>query len=297
LKNEDEEIRKNIEIWPIHSYIINQLRKNGIYMQGTTNNKFFKEELPQEYLKHNFEKFDVLIVDEAQDLLNYYYIDTFDKMLNKGLKDGIWYMALDPSQNIYNVDFNEVFEYIKTEIRPTIKRLSDNCRNTKQISYQNELFTQVEQAKNEIINGNDVQYIKYTDNEEQKKQLKEIIKELKQENIDLNDIVILSKYTFDNSVFRGENFLKGICDIKFSNEYFDETKEGITFSTIYSFKGLESSVIILCDVDKLENEHNQLLNYVAISRSKELLYILLNEEAFEEYNKNVIKTYKKLLRE
>ena len=86
--------------------------------------------------------------------------------------------------------------------------------------------------------------------------------------------------------------MKNICKIKFAEEFLDEDKDEITFSTIQGFKGLESPVIILCDVDDLES--NQLLNYVAISRTKELLYVLLNENAFKEYTKNIIKTYEKI---
>lgn len=294
LETENKEIKNNIQIGQIHSYIMLQLKSIGVNFESRNDEIFFKDELTREFLKHEYKKTDVLIVDEAQDLLNYNYIDVLDKILDKGLKDGIWYMALDPNQNLYNEHFNEVFEYIKLEIRPTIKRLSDNCRNTKQISYQNELFTQIKQSKNEIVNGQDVQYIKYVDDEEQREKIIEIIKKLKRENIDLKNVVILSKHTFEKSIFKGENFLRNVCDIKFFEDFLDSNKEGVTFSTIHSFKGLESSIIILCDVEELEQKNVQLMNYVAISRTKELLYILLNEEAFKKYETNIVKTYKKL---
>lgn len=286
LQNEDEEIKKNIEIYQIHSYLIKELKDEGINIENKGNNEFFEIELPKTFLKYEYKKVDVLIVDEAQDILNYNYIDTLDLMLNNGLKDGNWYMALDPEQNLYNSQFTEVYEYIKMEIRPTIKRLNDNCRNTKQISYQNELLTGIEQAKNEVINGQEVRNIKYSSNEEQKEKIKEIIKQLKSNGIDLNKVVILSKYKFENSVFKGENFLKDICELKFINKFMDE--DGVTFSTIHSFKGLEAAIIILCDVEELDKRSDQLLNYVAMSRSKELLYILLNENAYKQYEKNIL---------
>ena len=292
LDNEIEEIKNNIKIYQIHSYMISQIKKQDIEIK--TNNgdseNFFENELPKEFLGcSNFEQQDVLIVDEAQDLLNYNYIDVLDKIVKNGLKDGNWYMALDPNQNLFNNEFFEVFEYIKSDIRPTIKKLNDNCRNTKQICYQNEMFTQIEQSKNEIINGQEVKYMKYLDNDEK---IINIVKELKKEKIDLKDVVIISKYVFNKSVFKGENFLKNICQIKFAEDFLDTEKEGITFSTIQGFKGLESSVVILSDIDDLEK--SKLLNYVAISRTKELLYVLLNENAFKEYEKNVIKTYEKI---
>lgn len=286
LQEEDEEIKKNIEIYQIHSFLIRNLKDIGVNIDNRGEKDFFEIELPKEFLKYEYKKVDVLIVDEAQDILNYNYIDTLDLVLNNGLKDGNWYMALDPEQNLYNIQFEEVYEYIKMEIRPTIKKLNDNCRNTKQISYQNELLTGIEQSKNEVIYGHDVRNIKYKDNEEQKNEIKEIIKQLKANGIDLNKVVILSKYKFENSVFKGENFLKDICKIKFINDFMDG--EGVTFSTIHSFKGLEASIIILCDVEELNKRSDQLLNYVAMSRGKELLYILLNENAYNQYEKHIM---------
>lgn len=286
LQEEDEEIKKNIEIYQIHSFLIRNLKDIGVNIENRGEKDFFEIELPKEFLKYEYKKVDVLIVDEAQDILNYNYIDTLDLVLNNGLKDGNWYMALDPDQNLYNIQFEEVYEYIKMEIRPTIKKLNDNCRNTKQISYQNELLTGIEQSKNEVIYGHDVRNIKYKDNEEQKNEIKEIIKQLKANGIDLNKVVILSKYKFENSVFKGENFLKNICKLKFINDFMDG--EGVTFSTIHSFKGLEASIIILCDVEELNKRSDQLLNYVAMSRGKELLYILLNENAYNQYEKHIM---------
>ena len=281
LDKEIEEIKNNIKIYQIHSYMISQLKKQNIDIEISNSDNFFKIELPEKFLNYSeLEQNDVLIIDEAQDLLNYNYIDVLDKIIKNGLKDGNWYMALDPNQNLYNNEFNEVFEYIKTEIRPTIKKLNDNCRNTKQICYQNEIFTQIEQSKNEIINGQEVKYIQYSDNDDQQKKIINIVKKLKKENINFRDIVIISKHIFNKSVFRGENFLNNICKIKFAEEFLDEDKDEITFSTIQGFKGLESPVVILCDV--------------AISRTKELLYVLLKENAFKEYTKNIIKTYEKI---
>ena len=66
---------------------------------------------------------------------------------------------------------------------------------------------------------------------------------------------------------------------KVNREFRDFIKEheGIKFYTIQGFKGLESKVVILCDVDDTESEYAKTLNYIAISRAKSLLYILQKE--------------------
>ena len=51
----------------------------------------------------------------------------------------------------------------------------------------------------------------------------------------------------------------------------------IRFCSVHSFKGLESKIIILIDVQDILSESAKLLNYTAISRAKVKLYIFANE--------------------
>ena len=57
------------------------------------------------------------------------------------------------------------------------------------------------------------------------------------------------------------------------------SEEHLKFSTIHSFKGLESNVVILTDLDDTESNYSRLINYTAVSRAKILLHVL--------YNKNI----------
>ena len=93
-----------------------------------------------------------------------------------------------------------------------------------------------------------------------------------------NEITILSKYNYKDSVFKGNNFLEDIARVKNITDYSGNRQDDcIKFSTIHSFKGLESKIIILCDVDKIEDIDSKTLNYVAISRAKLLLFILCKQ--------------------
>ena len=47
---------------------------------------------------------DVLVVDEAQDLLTPEHLDVFDLLLREGMSRGNWHLFLDPRQNIYGED-------------------------------------------------------------------------------------------------------------------------------------------------------------------------------------------------
>ena len=59
-------------------------------------------------------------------------------------------------------------------------------------------------------------------------------------------------------------------------------KDDVRFSTISGFKGLESKIVIMIDVDRFSDEDARLLNYVAASRACAMLYVLYDCKAEQE---------------
>lgn len=278
LKQEDNEIKNNIKITSLHAYMLEKIRKldNSYIVENTS--KFFETQLPQDFVRINNEEYEVMLLDEAQDLIKTQYIECLDKLIYGGLKNGNWYMALDEKQNLYNNELKELLELLKEDIRPVITVLTKNCRNTMQISNMNVKITGIIQSINDEAIGEDVEIIKYSDETSQKNEIKRIVKRLKMNGIKNNEITILSRYNYEDSVFKGNNFLKDIARVKNITDYSgNEQDDYIRFSTIHSFKGLESKIIILCDIDKIDDIDSKTLNYVAISRAKLLLYILCKQ--------------------
>lgn len=278
LNAENEEIKNNVKIVNLHSYMLEQIRKTIPNYTVEVTNDFFEKKLPHDFINADCEKYEIMLIDEAQDLIKLQYIECLEKILIGGLKNGKWYMALDEKQNIYNPELNELLEMIEDDIRPVITKLTRNCRNTNQITQKNIEITGIEQSVNNEANGEAVEIIKYKDDISQRSNIKKIVRRLKMNGIKNNEITILSKHSYEESAFKGENFLKEIADVKKINEYTKNDKDYIKFSTIHSFKGLESKIIILCDVDDIDNINSKMLNYVAISRAKLLLYILCDEK-------------------
>lgn len=278
LKQEDNEIKNNIKITSLHAYMLEQIRKvdNNYIVENTS--EFFETQLPQDFVGINNEEYEVMLLDEAQDLIKIQYIECLDKLILGGLKNGIWYMALDENQNLYNRELKELLQLLEEDIRPVITVLTKNCRNTMQISNMNVKITGIIQSINDEAIGEDVEIIKYGDETSQKNEIKRIVKRLKMNGIKNNEITILSRYNYEDSVFKGNNFLKDIARVKNIADYSENKQDDyIRFSTIHSFKGLESKIIILCDVDKVNDIDSKILNYVAISRAKLLLYILCKQ--------------------
>ena len=85
-------------------------------------------------------QYDVLIVDEGQDLLNAKYFPIFEKLLKKGLYNGNWMFFYDNNQNLFNKNkFEKAMEAIQ-RYNPVKYRLTNNCRNTQPIALFNKYF-------------------------------------------------------------------------------------------------------------------------------------------------------------
>ena len=79
--------------------------------------------------------------------------------------------------------------------------------------------------------------------------------------------------------------LNSVCNLTITEHenITDFSKSSLNFYTIQSYKGLEANIVFLIDVDGFEDQHNRLLNYVAMSRAKLLLYIFYDRNCQEEY--------------
>jgi ATP-dependent exoDNAse (exonuclease V) beta subunit len=56
------------------------------------------------------------------------------------------------------------------------------------------------------------------------------------------------------------------------------------FSTIQAFKGLESKIVVLCDIDDYSDER---LMYVALSRARSKMFVLESDNAAKQ-RKNIL---------
>jgi hypothetical protein len=291
-------VKEKIHIVNFHELLTRVTDFNG-FKVDCDKETIFKQILPEKFLDwcmcNEFPKYDVLIIDEGQDLLRINYILCFDELLKGGLAEGNWCILYDPNQNIYNEDFNKGLSQIKT-FDPTNLNLNINCRNTRQIGTYNALISGIKSAKFLKVSGEDVIREGYDNKSEVKSKLTKLIKNLKAQGANLGDVVILSPYSFERSSLEGENIFKSICS--FQNitglDYNHVMKDYLKFSTIHSFKGMESKIIILIDIDKFDDSQARLLNYVAISRARTLLYLFHSNEVKEEMFKVVNEGMRKL---
>ena len=89
------------------------------------------------------------------------------------------------------------------------------------------------------------------------------------------NIVILSPYNFQKSIFYPEGRLNGYQVVEYSDQNPKENE--IRYESIFSFKGLDEDVVILCDISNNKICSRNAI-YVGTSRAKHLLYIVYSQD-------------------
>ena len=123
-----------------------------------------------------------------------------------------------------------------------------------------------------------VDYLEYSDEESQRDVLEKALTRLAAEpGIVADDVVILSRYRLEQSV-AGKLAETAACRIITIDQAarVNSRLPTFRFATAQAFKGMESKVVVLCDVDRIETEEDRSLLYVAMSRARSLLTVLLH---------------------
>lgn len=273
-------------IGTFHRYMVQTSKNAGIRLvfpsDAAVLNEFYAEDLPvsaeNALIQLRNDKFDKIIVDEAQDLITEKYLSVFDKCLTGGLTRGKWTFFGDFSQQaIYNTHLtSEKMKDIIEERTSFIRfRLTVNCRNTKTICDEICLVTGFKAPSNvwSTVDSVPVQYMTYSNRSEEKEKLIETIASLMDNRISPKKISILSPVKRENSV------VSDITEYEI-RDYKTYASNKLSFCTIQAFKGLENSVIILVDIDSISDKQ---LMYVALSRARTGLYVIESEAARKEY--------------
>jgi superfamily I DNA/RNA helicase len=283
-------MRENLHpayVGTFHKYMLKIIKEKGLYLKCPVEEdllaQFFNQAVPDMAKKvlqnSRANTFDKIIIDEAQDLIKPGYLEVMNACLKKGFERGSWTMFGDFSmQVIFSNDRtgDEIKELLEERASFIKFKLTINCRNTKPIREEIETITGVKSSLTswKTVEGPPVEYITYSSPEKQRYKLEKLLKLLLENNISKDEITILSPNRREISVvstIHGFN----IKDFQISG------KNNITFCTIQAYKGLENKVIIITDIDTFQNK---LLMYVALSRARSGLYIMISDNARSEYS-------------
>lgn len=271
---------KNIKVINIHALFGEYVAVDAAEMQKNPQ-RYFDEVLPGQFLDwinsltaSEIDKlqYDLLVMDEGQDIIKPIHLYSLDTLLKNGLEKGRWAIFYDEKQNIYNPEYADGMEIIESYPHTKFK-LFVNCRNTIQIGTYSSKTSGVEIKEFLRENGEEVRKVSYTDKADFGQKIKQILKNLRAEKVDLKDVVFLAPKKYSNSIMNET----GIEVNELSNN-FDYESALPRYATIQGFKGLDAKIVILVDVDNIMDKNFSRFMYIAGTRARTLLYVVASAD-------------------
>ncbi len=282
IRNETAPLRPLVTAGSIDAIM---LSISGAEVPSGAGTGFWQETLPNLALEkvldgeNDFAPFDLLLVDEAQDLLEDRYLDFFDALLEGGLRGGRWRFFGDfERQSIYGSSSKSIDEVLKRLAPGTPQyELRRNCRNTPRIAAFVRYMAGFEDGYSKVLrpdSGIEPGVLYYDTPEEQTQKLVQLFQTLEGMGYRGGEIVVLSPRASGCAA-------EQVREAPWSDRIKPArgvSPGGIRYSSIHAFKGLEAPVVIVTDVDSLGTDRDQSLLYIATTRAVERLYLLASSQ-------------------
>ena len=222
------------------------------------------------------DKYDCVIIDEAQDIVYSEEVVLFlNSIINGGIDNGSCYLFFDGNQNIFSKKELPLFKAIEfSRYRYANFQLLVNCRNSLGVQRVMDAILKMKTHSNDVykvISTSNSEEVKCFTIKKSNDEAFEIIKETI-ENLLINGIQGAQITVLFNRRLDETNIVLSKLKEWFGNnisEYKVKKKNTITYSTVRSFKGLENDIIIyINDYERC----NSAEHYVGVSRAKVLSY-------------------------
>jgi len=260
---------------------------------------YWQRVLPEQALLKLWEdesakKYDVLIVDEGQDILTPEYLDVLSELLVGGLAGGKWLIFGDfKNQAIYLDRTERSADDLTKDLEDRAPHhakhsLYVNCRNAEKIATTVTLLCSLNPGYKKTIQdveGAEVEPGFWKDDEEQRMMLSKTLNELRP-TFGAKGIIVLSTRKDSESCAAklAEQGKVALSPLRSS----DAANVRIPYATIHAFKGLEAQAVVVTDINSLSDELRALL-YVAMSRARIRLVLLMHESCRKAYKELFIR--------
>ena len=236
---------------------------------------------------HEFKLYDVLIVDEGQDILHSPVIDALGLVLEGGWDGGQWMVFFDPDlqSEVYGRFDESVLRNLAAQ-NAVLLPLDENFRNPEQIVKEMVRLTGIEKP---ICRRNlpvRMEYLTFEDPDEEGQQLKGLVEEIISAGVRPNDICALSALRKDDSCIQRNRSILGITVTYLEKGLPATVAPGsVLAASVSGFKGLEAEVVILTDMPELSassSEWERSMWYVGMTRCTTKLFAIVRSEFLEK---------------
>ena len=295
LRREAEQAGVSFYAGTFHRFLL----QSGGKIPTEPGQKFWDDELPARVIDrllspagHGHPQFDQIIMDEAQDLVRPAFLDVFDLILTGGMGGGKWVMCGDfERQVIYGSGQLEPETRVPALVRsrsPSFAtlHLGTNCRNSKVVAETVSVVAGLAPGYRRLLREADSGTVDprfFSSPQDQAQRLRAEISRLLM-TYRPEEIVILSPRSPDrccaaSTLRSGAPLPVAISELRGPVPVPGETG----YTTIHSFKGLEAPAIIVTDIDDLDAEQAATLLYVAMSRARVHLTLLMHQSLNTRY--------------
>lgn len=272
-----KQARPGFDVRTFHSHLMHVAKPSS----AERSSDWYSHELPDlalDVLLTEGPPYDVLIIDEAQDLLTDEYLNCLDASVKGGLGSGRWIALSDlERQSIYGGTGRiELLE----QRAPSFTRfeLHANCRNTPSIAEYTRALAGLDSGYKRILrpdNGHMPETLFYDSDEDQGQELARVFQRLRADKFEPSDVVVLSPTKANHAISQLPT------DDPWRHRIADGGKDmpgHVQSRTIFSYKGLEAPVVVVTGVADVSSPEAQSLLYVALSRATERLILLCDQQ-------------------
>ena len=225
--------------------------------------------------------FDVVVMDEAQDLCRPNILDILNVATAGGLAGGSWAIFGDfTRQALYGGAKDPVAALVRYCDHFVRARLTLNCRNTRRIAEETTLVAGFDRPPFRLADemGLAVEHRYWKTPDDLVESLASVVDRLVNEAMPIEDVMVLSPRRLENSGLAGVGRISRfpLVDVSRGTE---GAQQVLKFSTIHSFKGLESPAVVIVDIQEVDSDEHQSLLYVAMSRARSLLILMTSRSA------------------
>ena len=249
--------------------------------------RYWTDDLPEAALGAALERdtppYDVLVMDEAQDLARDTYIDVLDLEVVGGLASGRWFAFGDlANQAIYDGDAEGFAGLLAARTGGGFARfgLTANCRNTPRIAAYAELLGDLQRGYTRVLRPDDGREPRTTvirPSERSVDVLIGVLEELQRDGFSGSDVAILSPMR--------DGLATAVLDDPWRSRLAPiGDRRGaarISYGTIHEFKGLEAAAVVLTDITGFD-EADRRLSYVGMTRALHRLHLIVDERSRDE---------------
>lgn len=261
-----------VSVYHFHGLCRVMANQVGFSMRSASSDQEYFDEMLPNLLLEAVDKlgpqFDAVIVDEGQDIKENWWLPLVSLLRDQ--EQGILFAFYDDNQNLYHGQGS-----VPGVIVESPYPLVDNCRNTQRI---HRLVASFHHPTGFLRclgpAGRDPEIHYYSDSQQQSRMLRQIFHRLVyEERIDSMDIVLLTPRGENRSGFKsGTNLGNFTLSDKPTTQ-----RNHIQVSSVHTFKGLESRVVVLAEIDPEASPILDSILYVGCSRARTHLIILVHE--------------------